>query len=224
MKRRDLLLTITVILLIAVAGVALNYRTQHYKGGEIYEAANHAYGVLVKGFNVTVTVKTVDGSVINGTLFSVKGSTIYIIRNGEVLSVGGPSSTTEDIKAEEIHISYRGKVYVYDLPPRLGKLGDIMDNLTVPAYSERFGGTIYIEGNISPITLGMLKYNADYKSYGSLTINQISSNGAIITANKVPLSFLKKYLDGYRVYMYGILYVNSDERNLNLKLLEVRTG
>ena len=224
MKRKDLILTVTVILLIAVAGVALNYRTQHYKGGEIYEAANHAYGLLVRGFNVTVTVKTTDGEIINGTLFSVKGSTIYIIKDGEVLSVGGPSSTREEIRAEEIHIFYHGKVYVYDLPPQLGKMGDILDNLTVPAYSERFGGTIYIEGNISPITLGMLKYRADYKSYGSLTINQISSNGAIITANKVPLSFLKEYLGEYRVYMYGILYVNSDERNLNLKLLEVRTG
>ncbi|WP_297421122.1 hypothetical protein [Thermococcus sp.] len=224
MKRRDLVLTITLILLIAAAGVVLNYSTEHYKGGEIYEAANHAYGLLVKGFNVTITVKTVNGSIISGTLFSVQGSTIYIIKDGKVLSIGGPSSTMEEIKAEEIHISYKGKVYVYDLPPQLGKLGDIIDNLKVPAYSERFGGTIYIEGNISPITLGMLKYKADYKSYGSLTINQMSSNGAIITANRVPLSFLKEYLSGYRVYMYGILYVNSNERNLNLKLLEVRTG
>jgi hypothetical protein len=120
-------------------------------------------------------------------------------------------------------VNYSGKVYVYELPPRLGRMDDILDNLTVEAYSERFSGMVYIEGNISPIELGMLKYRADYLSYGSVTINQVSENGAVISTNMVPIEFLRQYLGGYRVYIYGILYVNSEERNLPLELVEVRT-
>jgi small nuclear ribonucleoprotein (snRNP)-like protein len=221
MERRNLLLVITVI---AVLGVLINYYVQHYQGGEIYEAANHAYGLLVKGYNVTITLETVDGETVRGTLLSVQGSTINIVSDGKVLSVGGPSATKEDLRARLIKIDYHGKVYVYELPPRLGKMGDIIDDLEVNAYSERFSGIIYIDGNITPIRLGMLKYTADYLSYGSVTINQIDSNGAIISVNMVPLEFLREYLGDYKVYLYGLLYVNSEERNLPLKLVEVRTG
>ncbi|AFL94712.1 hypothetical protein CL1_0504 [Thermococcus cleftensis] len=211
-----------VIALMAIFGLAFNYYTQHYQGGEIYEAANHAFGLLTRGFNVTITVETVDGETVRGTLLSVQGSTIKIVSNGKVLSIGGPSATKEDLRAKLIKIDYHGKVYVYELPPRLGTMGEIIDNITVDAYSERFSGIIYIEGDISPIKLGMLKYRADYLSYGSVTINQVSSNGAVISTNMVPVEFLKEYLGDYRVYMYGILYVNSEERNLPLKLVEVR--
>ncbi|ASJ08687.1 hypothetical protein A3L11_05375 [Thermococcus siculi] len=221
MERRNLLL---IIIIIAALGVTLNYYVQHYQGGEIYEAANHAYGLLVKGFNVTITVETIDGETVTGTLLSVQGSTINIVSDGKVLSVGGPSATKEDLKARLITIDYHGKVYVYELPPQLGEMGEIVDNLTVEAYSERFSGIIYIDGNITPIQLGMLKYKADYLSYGSVTINQMDSNGAIISTNMVPIEFLKEYLGDYRVYMYGILYVNSEERNLPLELVEVRAG
>ncbi len=221
MERRNLIL---IILIIAALGVLINHYVQHYQGGEIYEAANHAYGLLVKGFNVTITVETVDGETVTGTLLSVQGSTINIISEGNVLSVGGPSATKEDLKAKLITVDYHGKVYVYELPPQLGEIGGIIDNLTVDAYSERFSGIIYIEGEITPIQLGMLKYKADYLSYGSVTINQIGSEGAIISTNMVPIEFLKGHLGGYRVYMYGILYVNSEERNLPLELIEVRAG
>ncbi|NJE01650.1 hypothetical protein [Thermococcus sp. JdF3] len=212
------------VVTVAILGLALNHYTQHYQGGEIYEAANHAFGLLTRGFNVTIIVETVEGETVTGTLLSVQGSTINIISNGKVLSVGGPSATKEDLRARLIKVDYRGKVYVYELPPRLGKLNGIIDNITVDAYSERFSGIIYIEGEISPIQLGMLKYRADYLSYGSVTINQVSGNGAVISTNMVPIEFLKESLGDYRVYLYGTLSVNSEERNLPLKLLEVRTG
>jgi len=221
MERKKIILVIVVI---AALGILINHYVQHYQGGEIYEAANHAYGLLVKGFNVTVTVETVDGKTVTGTLLSVRGSTINIVVNGKVLSVGGPSATREDLKAKLIKLKYHGKVYVYELPPQLGNMGEIIEGLTVNAYSERFSGIIYIDGNITPIELGMLKYRADYLSYGSVTINQMSSRGAVISTNMVPLEFLRSHLGGYRVYMYGILYVNSEERNLPLELVEVRTG
>ncbi len=213
-----------IILIVAMFGFLLNQYVPHYQGGEVYEAANRAYGLLVKGFNVTITVETVDGKTITGTLLSVRGSTINIVVNGTVLSVGGPSATREDLRARLIRVHYRGKVYVYELPPRLGRMDEIADNLTVNAYSERFSGMVYIDGNITPIRLGMLKYKADYLSYGSVTINQVSSSGAIISTNMVPLEFLRGYLGNYSVYIYGVLYVNSEERNLPLKLVEVRTG
>ncbi|ANF22919.1 hypothetical protein [Thermococcus piezophilus] len=213
-----------IVVVISLLGVAINHYIQHYQGGEIYEAANHAFGLLTKGFNVTVTVETVNGKTVQGTLLNVQGSTITIVSNGTVLSVGGPSATKEDLKAKLIRVDYSGKVYVYKLPPQLGEMDDIINSLTVEAYSERFTGVIYIEGNVSPIELGMLKYKADYMTYGSVTINQISYNGAMITTNRVPISYLKAYLGDCRVYMYGILYVNSEERNLPLELLEVRAG
>jgi len=213
-----------VIVGVALLGILLNSAVQHYQGGEIYESANHAYGLLVKGFNVTIVVETVDGKRIEGTLLSVRGSTISIVVNGTVYTVGGPEATKEDIKARLIRVIYRGKVYVYDVPPREGPGSEVFSGL-LPRdyYSVRYSGKVYIDGNITPIEIGKLKYLADYKTYGSITIDHLSSNGAIITANMVPVQYLVRYLGNYTVYTYGTLYVNSEERNLPLRLIEVRS-
>ncbi|WP_456423788.1 hypothetical protein [Thermococcus sp.] len=215
--------TIALIIMIAVAGTVLNLKVQHYQGGEIYESANKAYGLLVRGFNVTVIVETVDGKTIEGTLLSVRGSTISIVVNGTTYTVGGPEATKEDLKAKLIKIIYHGKVYLYEVSPMEGKGSEVFAKLLPDQYySVRYSGKIYIEGGITPIELGKLKYLADYKTYGSITINHLGPNGAIITANMVPVQYLIKYLDNYTVYTYGLLYVNSNERNLPLKLIEVR--
>lgn len=214
-----------IILALAVVGFVLNSTVQHYQGGEIYEAANRAYGLLVKGFNVTVHVVTVEGKEFTGTLLSVSGSTLTITINGTSYTVGGPEATREDLKAKLIQIEYHGKVFLYEVPPREGTGSYVFDSLFPEQfYSVRYSGKIYIEGNVSPIDLGKLKYRADYKTYGSITINHIDSKGAIITANMVPLEYLREGLSNYRVFTYGILYVNADERNMPLRLIEVRTG
>ena len=214
----------TIIVGLAIVGLALNSIIPHYQGGEIYESANHAYGLLVKGFNVTIVVETTDGRTIEGTLLSVRGSTISIVVNGTTSTVGGPEATREDIKAKLIKVIYHGRVYLYEVSPREGTGSEVFSKLLPPQYySVRYSGKIYIDGNITPIEIGKLKYLADYKTYGSITINHLSSNGAIITANMVPVQYLTKYLGNYTVYTYGLLYVNSDERNLPLRLVEVRS-
>lgn len=220
MKIRNIILT---LLTLAVMGLILNTAVQHYQGGEIYEAANQAYGLLVKGFNVTVIIKTVNGETIKGTLLSVRGSTISIVVNGTTYTVGGPEATREDIKAKLIKVIYHGKVYLYEVAPMEGKGSEVFSKLLPNQYySVRYSGKIYIEGGITPIEIGKLKYQADYRTYGSITINHLGPNGAIITANMVPVQYLIEYLGNYTVYTYGLLYVNSNERNLPLKLLEVR--
>ncbi|NJE49028.1 hypothetical protein [Thermococcus sp. 9N3] len=215
---------IAVILIgLALGGFILNSQVQHYQGGEIYESANHAYGLLVRGFNVTIIVETVDGKTIEGNLLSVRGSTISIVVNGTTYTVGGPEATREDIKAKLIRIVYHGKVYLYGVDPMEGKGSEVFSKLLPDQYySVRYSGKIYIGDGITPIEIGKLKYMADYKTYGSITINHLGPNGAIITANMVPVQYLIKYLGNYTVYTYGLLYVNSDERNLPLKLVEVR--
>ncbi|ASJ09996.1 hypothetical protein A3L12_01120 [Thermococcus sp. P6] len=216
---------VAVILLMVALGFIINDQVKHYQGAEIYEAANRAYSLLRKGFNVTLEVESVDGERMEGTLISVRGSTITVLSNGRIVTIGGPEATEEDVRARFIGINYSGKVYVYKLiPPLRGKLGDIVDNLTVEAHSERFSGILYIDGRVSPIELGELKYRADYLTYGSITIEHMTSEGAVITANMVPIQFLKESLSDHTVYMYGTLYVNSEERNLPLELLEVRSG
>ena len=214
-----------VIIALAVIGLIINSTVQHYQGGEIYEAANKAYGLLVKGFNVTVHVVTVDGRNVTGTLLSVSGSRLTIIVNGTSYTVGGPEAKTEDIKAKLIKVEYHGKVFLYEVPPKEGTGREVFSSL-LPAqfYSVRYSGKIYISGKVDPITIGKLKYRADYKTYGSITINDIDSNGAILTANMVPVQYLIEGLSNYTVFTYGILYVNSDERNMPLKLIEVRSG
>jgi len=213
------------VVVLAVIGLILNSTVQHYQGGEIYEAANHAYGLLVRGFNVTVHIVTVDGKNIIGTLLSVRGSTITITINGTSYTVGGPEATREDIKAKLIKIEYHGKVFLYEVPPREG-LGRKVFSALIPEqfYSVRYSGKIYISGKVDPITIGKLKYRADYKTYGSITINHLDSDGAVLTANMVPVQYLVEGLSNYTVFTYGILYVNSDERNMPLKLIEVRSG
>ena len=213
------------VLALALVGFIINSTVQHYQGGEIYEAANRAYGLLVKGFNVTIIVETVDGKTIKGDLLSVRGSTISIIVNGTTLTVGGPEATREDVRAKLIRIEYHGKVFLYEVPPMEGTGGEVFASLMPKErfYSARYSGKIYIEGNVSPIEIGKLKYRADYKTYGSITINHLDSNGAIITANMVPVQYLIEHLGNYTVYTYGLLYVNSEERNFPLRLLEVRT-
>jgi hypothetical protein len=217
---------IVIITIIALAGLVVNGAVQHYQGGEIYEAANKAYEALVKGFNVTIHIETVDGKKLTGNLLSVRGSTITVIINGTVFTVGGPEATQEDIKARLIKIEYHGKVYLYEVPPKEGMGSEVFSSLIPKGkfYSVRYSGRIYVDGNVSPIILGKLKYRADYLTYGSLTINHLSSNGAVLTANMVPVQYLRKYLSDYRVLAYGVLYVNSDERTMPLKLLEVRAG
>ena len=217
---------VILIIVIAFIGLGVNEAVQHYQGGEIYEAANKAYGLLVKGFNVTVHIETVNGKNLTGTLLSVRGSTITVVINGTPTTVGGPEATREDVKARLIKIEHHGRVYLYEVPPMEGD-GVRVFSFLIPkgkAYSVRFSGKIYVEGNLSPITIGKLKYKADYLTYGSLTINQFSSKGAILTANMVPVQYLLTDLRECRVFVYGILYVNSEERNMPLKVIEVRAG
>ncbi|AEH25152.1 hypothetical protein [Pyrococcus yayanosii] len=214
---------IPLILTVALLGVLLNSLAVHYRGGEIYEAANEAMNLLVKGFNVTIEFTTPDERILRGELFAVRGSTIVVIINGTDYTLGGPEATKEDFRAKEIRVIARGKVYVYEVPPTEGEAEEAFSRYLTEAYSERFSGLIYIEGNVTSIELGRLKYMADYKSYGSLTILQLGEGGAVISTNMVPIRFLMKGLAGHRVYFYGILYVNSEERTLPLKLIEVRT-
>ena len=215
---------VAVIIILAIIGLGLNSYVSHYQGGEIYEAANHAYGLLVRGFNVTIIVETVHGETIKGTLLSVRGSTLSVVVNGTTYTVGGPEATREDIKAKLIRVIYHGKVYLYEVNPMEGRGSQVFSKLLPNQYySVRYSGKIYIEGGITPIEIGKLKYQADYKTYGSITIDHLGPNGAIITANMVPVQYLIEYLGNYTVYTYGLLYVNSNERNLPLKLLEVRS-
>jgi len=216
---------VAVVIALAVIGFIVNSSVSHYQGGEIYEAANKAYGLLVNGFKVNVHVVTVDGKNMTGTLLSVSGSTLTIIINGTSYTVGGPNARVEDIKAKLIQVEYKGKVFMYEVPPKEGNGGEVFSSL-IPSqfYSVRYSGKIYISGRINIITIGKLKYKADYKTYGSITINHIDSNGAILTANMVPVQYLKESLGNYTVFTYGILYVNSNKRNMPLKLIEVRSG
>ena len=215
---------VAIILVLAIIGLIINSTVQHYQGGEIYEAANKAYGLLVRGFNVTIHVVTVEGKNVTGTLLSVTGSTISITINGTTYTVGGPEAKTEDIKAKLIRVEYHGKVFLYEVQPREGTGKKVFSSLIPPQfYSVRYSGKIYISGRVDPIKIGKLKYKADYKTYGSITINHLDSNGAILTANMVPLQYLMEGLSNYTVYTYGILYVNSNERNMALKLIEVRS-
>ncbi|AIU69915.1 hypothetical protein TEU_06020 [Thermococcus eurythermalis] len=217
-------LIVVILIGLALTGIAINSYVRHYQGGEIYEAANHAYGLLVKGFNVTITAKTTDGRTVDGTLLSVRGSTIFVVINGTTYTVGGPQATKEDIRAKMIRVIYRGKVYLYEVNPLTGRGSEVFSKL-IPEqyYSVRYSGKIYIDGNITPTEIGRLKYQADYMTYGSITIDHLGSNGAIITANMVPVQYLIEHLGNYTVYTYGTLNVNSEERNLPLKLLEVRS-
>ncbi|USS40915.1 hypothetical protein NF865_01450 [Thermococcus aggregans] len=211
------------IVAIASLGFVINYSIDHYQGGEIYEAANRGFDLLRQGFNVTVLVETVDGKTLEGELFSVSGSTIYIVKDGETLTVGGPSATKEDIRAKRIEIKARGKVYVYELPPKSGKCSEIVKQLRVDAYSERFSGLIFVKDFTDPIEIGRLKYNVDYLTYGSIDVKQSFPDGVILAAGMVPIELLEKYIGDREVYMYGTLYVNSEERNLPFKVLEVKT-
>ncbi|WP_456368995.1 hypothetical protein [Thermococcus sp.] len=214
-----------IVILLAFVGLILNTLTTHYQGGEIYEAANRAYGLLTKGFNVTISVETTDGRHLRGNLISVKGSTIYLNVNNSILTVGGPQARKEDVKAGKIQVIYHGKVFLYEVAPIEGRGFNVFSSL-IPKeyYSVRYSGRIYINGNLTPIQLGKLKYMADYMTYGSVTINAIGARGAIITTNMVPVHYLLKALGEYEIYTYGILYVNSEERNMDLKLIEVRSG
>ncbi|KUJ99309.1 MAG: hypothetical protein PWP49_646 [Thermococcaceae archaeon] len=211
------------IVVIAFLGFVVNYYTDHYRGGEIYEAANRGFTLLTQGFNVTVFVETVDGKTLEGELFSVSGSTIYIIKDGKTLAIGGPSATKEDIRAKHIEIKAKGSVYVYELPPRSGKCSEVIEQLKVDAYSERFSGIIFVKGLTDPIEIGKLKYNVDYLTYGSIDVKQSLQDGVILTAGMVPIEMLEKYIGDKEVYMYGTLYVNSEERNLPLRVLGVKT-
>jgi len=211
------------ILIIAIVGVGINYYVQHYQGGEIYEAANRAFNLVKNGFNVTVTIESVDGKIFEGELFSISGSTIYVVKNGKRFTVGGPSARLEDVKAKKIEIHVKGKVYVYELPPIEGKFHEAIAPYKVPAYSERFSGLIYVKGDFDALEFGKLKYDVDYLTYGSIDVKQPLGEGVIISANFVPISMLEEHLGDKEIYMYGTLYVNSDERNLGLRLLEVRT-
>ncbi|CAB49017.1 TrmB family transcriptional regulator sugar-binding domain-containing protein [Pyrococcus abyssi] len=220
-------LVVILIILVGISGVIITKVSKHYQGGEIYEAANEAMNLLAEGFNVTIKVTSVDGRTITGELFAAKGSEIIIIVNGTKITVGGPSATKEDIKAKHIEVIHKGKVYVYEVP---GTKGDGWKTFswyekyrTQDTYSMRFSGLIYIE-NISIIELGELKYSADYLTFGSVTIKGIYGNNAIIWANYVPIEILREYLKGKEVFYYGTLYVNSEKRNLPLKVLEVRSG
>lgn len=213
----------TLVIVIAFIGFVVNYCTDHYQGGEIYEAANRGFTLLKQGFNVTVLVETVDGKTLEGELFSVSGSTIYIIKDGKTLAIGGPSATKEDIRAKHIEIKAKGSVYVYELPPKNGKCSEVIEQLKVDAYSERFSGIIFVKGLTDPIEIGKLKYNVDYLTYGSIDVKHSLQDGVILTAGMVPIEMLEKYIGDREVYMYGTLYVNSEERNLPLKVLEVKT-
>jgi len=212
-----------IIIVIAFIGFVVNYSIDHYQGGEIYEAANEGFNLLQKGFNVTVLVKTVDGETLEGELFSVSGSTVYIIKDGKKLTIGGPSATKEDIKAKRLEIKANGYVYVYELPPKSGKCSEVIEGLKVDAYSQRFSGLIFVKGLTDPIEIGKLKYHVDYLTYGSIDVKQSLPDGVVLTAGMVPIEILGKYLGDREVYMYGTLHVNSDERNLPLTLLEVKT-
>ncbi|AIF68705.1 hypothetical protein PAP_01315 [Palaeococcus pacificus DY20341] len=210
------------IVVIALLGIVVNSYLDHYQGGEIYEAANRGFSLLTQGFNVTVVIETVDGKTLEGELFSVDGSTIYIVKDGKRLTVGGPSATKEDIKAKHIEIKARGSVYTYELPPRSGKYRDVIKDLKVDAYSERFSGIIYVKGLTDPIMIGKLKYSVDYLTYGSIDVKQTFQDGVILTAGMVPIEILERYIGDKEVYMYGTLYVNSEERNLPLRVLGVK--
>ncbi|MDK2984242.1 MAG: hypothetical protein PWP19_1720 [Thermococcaceae archaeon] len=170
------------IVVIAFLGFVANYYTDHYLGGEIYEAANEGFDLVTKGFN-----------------------------------------TKEDIRAKHIEIKAKGSVYVYELPPRSGKCSEVIEQLKVDAYSERFSGIIFVKGLTDPIEIGKLKYNVDYLTYGSIDVKQSLQDGVILTAGMVPIEMLEKYIGDKEVYMYGTLYVNSEERNLPLRVLGVKT-
>ncbi|ASJ15782.1 hypothetical protein A3L04_01190 [Thermococcus chitonophagus] len=216
-------LALMLVILMGIIGIVITKSVVHYQGGEIYEAANEIMNLLAKGFNVTVEVETVDGKIVKGEAFAAKGSEITIIVNGSRVTVGGPSATKEEIKAKVIRVIYHGKVYVYEFPGTQGYGRDILRNfLTGKEYSVRFSGRIYIK-NISIIELGKLKYLADYMSYGSITINGIYGDSAIITANYVPVQLLEEELKNKEIFIYGILYVNSESRTLPLKIIEVRS-
>ncbi|KUK16844.1 hypothetical protein [Thermococcus sibiricus] len=211
------------IAVIALLGFVANYYTDHYLGGEIYEAANEGFDLVTKGFNVTVFVETVDGKTLEGELFSVSGSTIYIVKDGKRLTIGGPSATKEDIMAKHIEIEVKGNVYVYELPPITGKCSEVIEQLKVDSYSERFSGMIFVKGLTDPIEIGKLKYAVDYLTYGSIDVKQSLPDGVILTAGMVPIGMLEEYIGDKEIYLYGTLYVNSEERNLPFKLLEVKT-
>lgn len=210
------------IIIIAIIGAGINAYMDHYRGGEIYEAANQAYQLVRNGFNVTVTVEDVNGTIITGEMFSVYGSTIYIIHNGERVSIGGPSARLEDVKARHIEVHARGKVFVYELPPIEGPFNEAIKPYIVPSYSERFSGLIYVKGGFNAVDFGRLKYSVDYLTYGSIDIKQPLGDGVILSTGMVPLKILEEYLGDREVYMYGTLYVNSEEQNLDLRLIEVR--
>ncbi|WP_048055369.1 TrmB family transcriptional regulator sugar-binding domain-containing protein [Pyrococcus sp. NA2] len=209
------------IIFIAFGGIALTKVAKHYEGGEIYEAANEAMNLLGKGFNVTVRVVTVDGRTIEGEVFAAKGSQITIIVNGTKISVGGPSATREDVRAKHVDVIVRGKVYVYEIPGMEEGFEKFESYWTNDTYSMRFSGLIYIE-NISFIELGKLKYSADYLSFGSITINEIHEDNAVIWASHVPIQILESHLRGKKVFYYGTLYVNSERRTLPFRLIGVR--
>jgi len=70
--------------------------------------------------------------------------------------------------------------------------------------------------------MGKLKYSVDYLTYGSIDVKQTFQDGVILTAGMVPIEILERYIGDKEVYMYGTLYVNSEERNLPLRVLEVK--
>nr|WP_048055863.1 hypothetical protein [Pyrococcus sp. ST04] len=213
------------VIIIGLFGVLLTIKVKHYQGGEIYEAANDAMNWLSKGFNVTVRVESVDGKILEGEVFAARGSTIIAIVNGSRVTIGGPSASKEEVKAKHIEVIVRGRVYVYEVPPTEGEGFSAFgkyEKKGLGVYSERFSGTIYVE-NISLIDIGKLKYEADYTTFGSLTIKGIYGNNAILVANMVPIDILKEGLRGKRVFFYGLLIVNSEERTLPLKIVEVRS-
>lgn len=145
------------IVIIGIVGVAITLSVKHYQGGEIYEASNDAMNYLVRGFNVTIKVETVDGKIISGELFSAQGSTITIIVNGTRVTVGGPAATKENFRAKHIEVIKRGKVYVYEVPGTEGEgYEEFSKYIKEETYSERFSGTIYVE-NISIIEIGKLQ-------------------------------------------------------------------
>ena len=218
MKRK----VIVLILVIALFGLAGSYYVDHFQGGEIYEASN-SFSMVEEGFNVNLTVETVDGEVIDGELYFKDGSTLGIISNGERISIGGSLAEKEDKKAEKIEVDVKGKVYEYKVPKDSGKLEEIIAKMSSDSYSQRFSGTIYIENSTNIGVLGSLKYEVDELHFGEVGIEDISPDGAVLSLKMVPLNVLKENIGQKSVLLHGDLYVNSEERTLNYEILEVRT-
>lgn len=220
MVKKKIFLVLVVIVLV---GGLVNYYTDHYQGGEIYEATQKSY-LVERGFKVTVSIKTVDNETIKGELYTSEGSSLIIIINNSRISVGGPSATNEDVRAKKIDVLVKGKVFKYDLPFFTGKFENILEKLKdEDAYSERFTGTIYLNDHLNGTAFAELKYNMDFLTYGSISLEESYSEGMILNANMIPIELLEKYLSNKEGTMYGNLHVNSEKDYFPFKLREVNT-